>query len=615
MKTIIFIIFLIYLYACQTKILAGEPKDFRFMTIPKPQDIIQKANSFLKEVKFIQKNNLWEWELNFPVDSLEKFVISIISLKNETYQIVINTPNLLQQDVYTSTGSYGLDGVEFPSTSYIMNNPEAGLWYIKITSKKYIKMFALFDSVSKLKLYSHLNTYNLHTNKEVGVIIKINDEILNKTVKNTIQSAILDVTSPNNTKFEVEFLDDGLHQDGLANDGIYGALFIPDVIGEYTTTAVVHGLLPSETSTDFYRTASHFFPVIEQFFVLPDTVTITMDLTYVTFQFKSKINNSNNYARVYAQVWRVTALDVPMPIAWIQQIVEINNNTFEMKLHVDWIHRKYMGIFNMSRLQLRNITMFSLNNNILVDTKDIINMNLQKQMYLNWVDVHKTYDITDEMKYGKKIKNTNVNNTVVLVHGYCSGSVWPINEFTNAVEFKDYQQSRSNNDFALLIQKTCGDSCSIIAHSQGGLAALHLKTFYWSGLDNNNKNIKIQSVGSPYHGSSIAGTVANIGKVFGIGCGSQFDLTPDGASLWLSTIPPDSRKYVNYYTSTSDNCVFASSLVLYSPNDGTCERRFAILENANDKGNKDGWCHTTGMNSPAQYNDKERNIIMNADAQ
>ena len=58
-------------------------------------------------------------------------------------------------------------------------------------------------------------------------------------------------------------------------------------------------------------------------------------------------------------------------------------------------------------------------------------------------------------------------------------------------------------------------SCGIIAHSQGGLASLHLYTYYWSCLDDASigGNRLIQAVGSPYQGTPLAGTIAAIGAI------------------------------------------------------------------------------------------------------
>jgi len=218
--------------------------------------------------------------------------------------------------------------------------------------------------------------------------------------------------------------------------------------------------------------------------------------------------------------------------------------------------------------------------------------------------------------------NKRAAGKLMLVHGYCSSDVWPSNQFTDTVKFEDFTQSRSQDEFAKQIL-AFGESLSlpsygIVGHSQGGLASLHLKTYYWSGLDTATGGRKIQSVGSPYAGCSLAGSLADLGSVFGVGCASNFDLSIEGATLWLSKIPTSTRSEVYYYTTQysddwwiSSACVTGGSLVMYQPNDGTCEKKFGQLPGANNMGHTMGQCHTSGMKYPAQTQDAVRNAEIN----
>jgi len=162
---------------------------------------------------------------------------------------------------------------------------------------------------------------------------------------------------------------------------------------------------------------------------------------------------------------------------------------------------------------------------------------------------------------------------------------------------------------------------SVIGHSQGGMVGTHLRNYYWSGLDGvspaSDKRI-IQSLGTPYQGCSMAGSAANLGKVFGVGCGTNNDLAPDGARLWLSGISMDTRKLVHYYTTSyqqgklfGDYCNMAVNAVLQWPNDGVTENVFTPLVGGNNEGNVQKQCHTTEMGYTAQYYDNTRNSVMN----
>lgn len=157
-----------------------------------------------------------------------------------------------------------------------------------------------------------------------------------------------------------------------------------------------------------------------------------------------------------------------------------------------------------------------------------------------------------------------------------------------------------------------------MAHSQGGLASLHLLTFYWSKqdvvVDAQSDRRLIQTVGSPFRGSGLAGALANIGESFGKGCGKNYNVTWDGAELWLTTIPKSTRSHVWFHTTQYKDysyCSLAANAVLQWPNDGVTEFERAELVGGNNVHHKKQWCHTSDMKYPSQCADHERNKVMN----
>jgi len=213
---------------------------------------------------------------------------------------------------------------------------------------------------------------------------------------------------------------------------------------------------------------------------------------------------------------------------------------------------------------------------------------------------------------------------LVLLHGYCAGAnPWTPSDFTNAYFFEDVNANRNIDEFSLKVAEFAQNIAGFsgVGHSQGGQVLLHLHNYYWTGLEtlNPKQGRIIQSVGTPYQGCSGAGSGANLAKMFGTGCGSNQDLTPDGSSLWLKDILHEHRSNVYYYTTTykqgsffGDYCNMAVNLVLNWPNDGTAELSLSQLTKANSQGNTEKWCHTTGMSYPAQYTDHTRNRLMNS---
>jgi hypothetical protein len=85
--------------------------------------------------------------------------------------------------------------------------------------------------------------------------------------------------------------------------------------------------------------------------------------------------------------------------------------------------------------------------------------------------------------------------------------------------------------------------------------------------------------------------VANLGILFGIGCGPNWDLSTDGARVWLSGISSVTQKEVWYYTTTystgsvGDYCSLATNFILRWPNDGTAELDHTNMTYAHYLGN------------------------------
>lgn len=216
------------------------------------------------------------------------------------------------------------------------------------------------------------------------------------------------------------------------------------------------------------------------------------------------------------------------------------------------------------------------------------------------------------------------SHALVLTHGYCADeNPWPLAQFSpDAWPYLDANANRSHDSFALDVAADAAQfkSYGIVGHSQGGCAALHLYTFYWSGLDWAGPGRLIQAVGSPFEGTPIAGNLAALGEVFGVQCGSNYDLTTAGAAAWLSAIPTAARAKVHTYTTTFTNnpfvydyCNIFVDPFLSDPEDGVVEHAAGHFPGANDMGLRSGWCHVSGMRDPAQTNDGNRNATLNAE--
>jgi hypothetical protein len=218
-------------------------------------------------------------------------------------------------------------------------------------------------------------------------------------------------------------------------------------------------------------------------------------------------------------------------------------------------------------------------------------------------------------KYAAKKKGTG---KLVLVHGYCTaGSPFTAAHFTEPSIFLDPNANRGHDAFAqklLAHIEPFGEGVSFVAHSQGGFATTHLVTFYWSNNDLLSEGRRIQTVGTPFLGTALAGSLANLGTLLGYGCGNNNDMTYDGAKNWIATIPMTQRKLVwSYITQYGDwsSCSLPVNAILSWPNDGVTEGKYTQLEGSNYLGTTKQWCHTTDMNWPAHGTDAKRNAEMN----
>ena len=332
---------------------------------------------------------------------------------------------------------------------------------------------------------------------------------------------------------------------------------------------------------------------------------------------------SSDHYRVIGEVWG-TSRDGKraVPVAWIGGMSEVDQGRLPLSLDARWIAKAHaVGPFTLRNLRIEDPNHF-------IPLAKIASLPVDLGA-LPKAAFERTVSVDDEMLQGPRPLNANlgkgVGTRLLLVHGYCSGDAWgPVaSQFSNASVFKDFNQNRSHDQFANLIKNfgATWNSFGVVAHSQGGAASLHLYTYYWSGLDYATGARLIQSVGTPYQGTALAGNAAVLGSVFGIGCGTNTNLTYSGAASWLAGIPTTRRAKVNYYTTSFtdrswvyDYCNMATDVLLSDPEDGTTEKAYGQLSGAVNQGHKTGWCHTSGMRDPAQVTDSSRNSTMNANA-
>ena len=620
-----------------TKQLAGPIEEVR-TGVMAPVEAVEAAvhsKSAMIPVELVRTpSGTWSWQGEIAVDS-SRFNMVLFSggerwnvhLADGPTKTLKPARNLAAQ-VERTQMELGNDA--FEGDYYAFTKVRAGRWNVTVeadapaTGKGYL----LYSTGTPYRTLS----YPTHRDQLVGRKIDFVSYGYEKTEEGTrvkanlgiVEEAWLRITTPRGQQLRRPMFDDGRHGDARAGDGIFGGFFRATTAGLYQAQVVTRGTTPE--GNEFLRTAEHLVPVLDP------QVELTLDVAAarlvdnkrlaVSLPVHTLAGSPEKY-RVFAEVWGADKRGEMQPVSWIGGMSYVEDSQLNLGLDLRWIGLSAAR----NDFELRNVR--------IEDPDTFIPVVRAERMALSTPDLppiarRLPKSIDWEMLVGPKPERAVAGEKapggkLMLVHGYCSGDAWgPVaGQFSNSIKFQDFNKNRSHDAFAILIGNFGASypSFGVVAHSQGGAASLHLYTYYWSGLDYADPGRLIQSVGTPYQGTSLAGNIAALGAIFGVGCGANTDLTYSGASSWLSGIPSWARSKVNYYTTAFedkwwryDYCHLASDLLLSDPDDGTTEKSKGQLSGGVNRGHKSKWCHTTGMRDPAQVTDGNRNSTMNANA-
>lgn len=634
---------ILYAIELPRKKLAGPPEEFPFYKLPTPtiNSLKEESAMFFKNFKYDKINqDTILWDLKLLVDNNEQFSFSFFSPAEKFLHFTLKDPqgSIINLEEHAIPDNFPIGLYHVSCTTYIFDNPSIGEWTLIVKPKdleKFINFmksrvifFGSHDAAvllwnkNPMKIYSHLNTYNLKVGQDIGLVATLieqnffNDSVSVTPIKlKNINNAIMDIIYPDGKEINVDMKDDGLNYDIAANDGIYGAFIKATEVGNYRVQSVLSGT--KLDGTRFIRTSQHIITVID------DKITLNglafgemqksnnrMDVNIGVKINQQKFNSEESLFRAYTEIWAKNEANEDIPVCWISGIVNVEQSKEKgsfvtLELDLRWLSR----VNAKEPITLKNVYIQDAYTHIPLSQFDQISLKtfeitkLLKSLHLDGTI------ITKEMKQGIPPPNFNLTRTssvgsgaLVLLHGYCAdGNPWEkFTEWTNGHFFNKKKANLLNEEFAQIVaefaQERNLDTYSIVGHSQGGMVAVHLLNYYFTGLDKAANGRIIQSVGSPYQGCTVAGSAANLGKLFGISCGENFDLTVDGAKLWLAGISLDVRKHIYYYTTTyqqgtffGDYCNLAINFLLEWPNDGTAELDYSNIPNGNNMGNKQKW--------------------------
>lgn len=547
----------------------------------------------------------------------------------------------------------------FKGKQLLLPKAKAGQWTIKLTHKdsglsaktfkKDIAAYLIFKGDSELQAFSYLDNNFTTQHNDINIVTQVIDatnhrgdrkQMVKKSpLMGSIDSAIATVKTPSGKSLQIVLNDKGINGDKVAGDGRYSAKAPTSEVGVYANQVQIKGRHAngkrfSRTTTDIYPVAAVSYALTDSAAQLKQTGETSALLSVPVKNLSPNLEESGE-VHMSAEIWGTGANGEPKSAAWVGGIVTPKSGNadtmLELSFDTRWLSRQNLqGPYTLKSVRLQTV-----DGNVPLAQKDQLSVRALSPITPSKKSqsLIERMAITPDMLMGKAPQKAKAKSqdsvastggpALMLVHGYCSSQAWNTNHFYNSVEFKDYKQSVSHSEFANRVKNfgAAYSSYGIVAHSQGGAAALELYAKHWSGLDNASSGNLIQSVGTPYQGTALAGNLAALGEVFGAGCGYNTDLTYNGASNWLSTIPSWARAKVNYYTTSFDTawwrydyCHLATDLFLDDPEDGTTEKWSGQLSGAVNKGHKTGQCHTGGMRDMAQTQDTGRNSSMSSAA-
>lgn len=608
------------------------------MRTPDPAESAILSKSALLPVELTPAGNAARWQGTLPVENGHlRFMVlagdqawdAAVAAPRGAGARAVDAPQLQAQRTVLGTADNGTTGMR-----YAVDAAQNGNWSLTLQSasplaqRGYVLMEG--DARTQLAAYPRDRQHLVGKSLTLNAMLSGSDArgaTLLASQAGQIDTASLRVIDPQGAVRVLPMADDGAHDDGAAGDGVYGGNFQPGRAGTWIAQVIVHG--HDQAGQPFVRTSEHVMPVLDTSLRLMGNALSARAAEGTRLALALPVaarGKAPSHYRVFGQVWGTDAKGRDVPVAWIGGMLAPQQGQLPLSLDERWIARAgARAPFSLRGLRIEDPDYY-------IPLVQADSLPLQMPELRRASIARATGGIDESMRMGPRpstlatamAQPQAAGSQLVLVHGYCSNGVWPQAQFTNASTFLDAKQNRSNDQFAQRIAQFASQwsSFSTVAHSQGGMAALHLYTYYWSGLDNASGGRVMQSVGTPYQGTNLSGVLAAVGSWFGVGCGTNADMTYDGAKAWLAGIPAEARAKVDYYATsfaktnwyTNDYCNAASDLVLNDPEDGTVEQVNAQLPGGVNRGHTTGQCHTTGMRDPAQYLDANRNAVMNANA-
>jgi hypothetical protein len=200
---------------------------------------------------------------------------------------------------------------------------------------------------------------------------------------------------------------------------------------------------------------------------------------YIPTAHKAATDKAGEF-RVYTEVYGSNALGKSVPVAWTGGIIDVDTSSgsavVRVEVDVEWfklanvdLDKNPIVVLKNTRLQSTEegsvpVSVFS--EDITVDTSAAVDAfdwaqpssleglygaareGVVKRMHRGHMPVWLRRATPSTANAQRRVAGDE-DIFVVLVHGYCSNAnPFPVSDFTHSSQFKDYEQSRSNDEFA-----------------------------------------------------------------------------------------------------------------------------------------------------------------------
>lgn len=600
--------------ALPVKQVVAPPSDIeaRVVALPDPVDLGETSRTLLLEIDPAQADADGIVDLAFPfVTGENQARVVFLPSKQDAWVGVVNTiDSNTQREIEVRTDEPAeLPGVSIVRDSLPWGDPNRSYpalvlpsdqreMFIRVQMRERVGGFVLIDAATDRSLYTYIKQQSTLVGRPITLAGSLSDG-------SKIVSLSAIVRAPDGSR---EVINAGVDQQELS--------FTPDQAGGYAVQVIAE--YASDENWPIMLSTQHLIEAEE-----PTTSIGGARASVVGDQIEIAFDDAitNDRTIVAAEVWG-RSLAGMVPVCWLSRVCDANRSLMlDPQLVLD------AGV-DPESIELRQVRVHDVDSLVPTQIVERVATNVDSAMIelaLQPNTRHAPMKVQYDEATNTQRGTLPGGHRLLLVHGYCSpGNPFTTSNFSGDIAaFSDPNVSRSHDAFALQIldQTSPMKSFGVAAHSQGAMAALHLYTFYFSGLDWARGDRLIQSVGAPYQGTALAGNAAVLGDIFGFGCGENTDMSYTGSANWLSLIPTASRQQVWYYTTAFedrpfiyDYCNIITDLLLDDPDDGVIERSAGQLPGANNMGHVEDWCHTTGMRDPAQCTDASRNATINARA-